>query len=587
MNRKSLLQNLSRRLSNQINGVNCLNFKRWFLGGCICLTALFLSATERPAADFMLPDGTLNLRSGFSGSLNLSGWQVEMDACRGPVLKPTPPTTGLFSAMGSGMNGNVVSIAVNGSTVYAGGQFTTAGGVAVSNIAKWDGSSWSAMGSGMDGVVWAIAVSGSTVYAGGGFSTAGSVSANNIAKWNGSSWSAMGSGTGATVFALGEDGSTIYAGGVFTTPASHIAQWNGSSWSGMGSGMNDAVLAIVVTESAVYAGGSFTTAGGVSADKIATWDGASWSGMASGMNNSVFAIAVDGSTVYAAGNFNTPTSNIAKWDGSTWSALGSGTNGIVYALAVSGSNLYAGGGFTTAGGVSVSKIAKWGDASWSALGTGMDIEVDALAGGDGFLYAGGAFIMADGTTVNRIANGANALPVELINFSAKNMGSYNLLAWHTASETNNEGFEVQHSFDAQTWQVLRFINGKGSTNEPQVYSWIDEQPMPGPNYYRLRQVDFDGAEKFSPVVNVMIQETNTKLQIQPNPVSQGLLSIRISGADNVEAILRLFDLSGRQVRQAILTDQESSLDTQGLPSGIYLLEVKMSGEIWRGKVQVE
>ena len=107
-----------------------------------------------------------------------------------------------WSALGSGMNSSVSALAVSGSTVYAGGYFTTADGTPANYIAEWDGSSWSALGSGMAGdgsgefyptAVDALAVSGNTVYAGGNFATAGGSAAKNVAKWDGSSWSALGS----------------------------------------------------------------------------------------------------------------------------------------------------------------------------------------------------------------------------------------------------------------------------------------------------------------------------------------------------------------------------------------------------------
>ena len=92
----------------------------------------------------------------------------------------------------------VYALAVSGTNLYAGGYFTTAGGVPANNIAKWDGSAWSALGSGMGGIrvyaVYALAVSGTNLYAGGNFTTAGGVPANYIAKWDGSAWSALGSG---------------------------------------------------------------------------------------------------------------------------------------------------------------------------------------------------------------------------------------------------------------------------------------------------------------------------------------------------------------------------------------------------------
>ena len=108
-----------------------------------------------------------------------------------------------------------------GTDLYAGGAFTTAGGVTVNHIAQWDGSAWLALGSGMDGAVNALAVvprvgGGTDLYAGGDFTTAGGVTVNYIAQWNGSAWSPLGSGVDSSVYALSVDGSGhLYAGGNF------------------------------------------------------------------------------------------------------------------------------------------------------------------------------------------------------------------------------------------------------------------------------------------------------------------------------------------------------------------------------------
>jgi hypothetical protein len=207
-----------------------------------------------------------------------------------------------WSALGSGMNIGVYALAVSGGTLYAGGSFTTAGGIAATNIAQWNGSSWSALGSGMSGLygyayVSALAVSGSTLYAGGNFTSAGGSAANYIAQWNGTTWSALGSGMngngyyGLNVSALAVSGSTLYAGGEFTnaggSAANNIAQWNGSSWSALGSGIGDeygGVGALAVSGSTLYAGGFFTKAGSANATNIAKWNGSSWSALGSGMS---------------------------------------------------------------------------------------------------------------------------------------------------------------------------------------------------------------------------------------------------------------------------------------------------------------
>jgi hypothetical protein len=177
-----------------------------------------------------------------------------------------------WSPLGSGMGDPLPStsvyvkaLAVSGTNLYAGGTFTTAGGNAANSIAKWDGNNWSALGSGMDNNVLALATSGTNLYAGGDFTTAGSTAASYIAKWNGSSWAALGSGMNGSVHALSVYGSTLFAGGSFTTAGSggsnYIAQWNGSSWSSLGSGMNGDVLSLALFSGALYAGGGFTTAG--------------------------------------------------------------------------------------------------------------------------------------------------------------------------------------------------------------------------------------------------------------------------------------------------------------------------------------
>src|SRR5208337_99059 len=172
----------------------------------------------------------------------------------------------------------VNALAVSGTNLYAGGYFTSAGGVPANYIAKWDGSAWSALGSGMGqfypfaNFVFALAVNGTNLYAGGGFTTAGGVTATNIAKWDGNTWSALGSGIprmgggNSWVNALAVSGTNLYAGGSFATAggvtANYIAKWNGNTWSALGSGMNSTVYALAVDASGhLFVGGDFTLAG--------------------------------------------------------------------------------------------------------------------------------------------------------------------------------------------------------------------------------------------------------------------------------------------------------------------------------------
>ena len=158
-----------------------------------------------------------------------------------------------------------MALAVSGTNLYAGGQFTTAGGIAASHIAKWNGTVWADLDGGLNGSVYALAVSGTDLYVGGEFSWDG-----YIDKWDGNAWSALGSGMNNWVYALAVSGTDLYAAGWFTSaggaPANYIAKWDGGTWSALGSGKGGVtwpgVSALAVSGADLYAGGSFTTAGG-------------------------------------------------------------------------------------------------------------------------------------------------------------------------------------------------------------------------------------------------------------------------------------------------------------------------------------
>src|SRR6185503_6833249 len=229
-----------------------------------------------------------------------------------------------------GTNGHVEALTVfddgEGPALYAGGDFTEAGGVAANHVARWDGSRWSALGSGTSAAVRALVVfddgSGPALYAGGSFQTAGGGPVKFVGRWDCSSWTALGSGTGGIVRALvvfdDGNGPALHAGGDFTSaggaPANRIAKWDGSSWENLGSGVNGLTLPSVNVlavfddgnGAALYVGGAFGFAGGLPCENLARWDGSSWSGLGTPPSGGyVHALTVfddgGGSALYAGG----------------------------------------------------------------------------------------------------------------------------------------------------------------------------------------------------------------------------------------------------------------------------------------------
>ncbi len=379
-----------------------------------------------PIYSILNSDGTL--KEGVEGSFDPRGFRMSYGLNGEPrfISETAPDALSLdsdcsdgwddrFAPAGVGGTGTttVLAVALLGSDLYIGGNFDTAGGVVVNNIARWNGTYWSSMGSGTDDAVNALAVSGNDLYVGGAFDTAGEVTATNVARWDGSSWSAVGSGTNSSVFALAVSGGELYVGGTFTlaggVTVNRVAKWNGANWSAFGSGMNSQVNSVAIDSAGnLYAGGSFTNAGGVTANRIAKWNGTTWSELGGGTNSTVYALAVSGTDVYAGGNFLTAggvtVNRIAKWNGTSWSALGTGVaGGDVRSLAISGGDLYVGGAFSTASGATMFRVAKWNGTIWSAFGTGTNTTVFALAVSGSDVYAGGNFTTAGGALANNIA----------------------------------------------------------------------------------------------------------------------------------------------------------------------------------------
>lgn len=341
-------------------------------------------------------------------------------------------TTRVWSAVGGGLSTSVgdrppsvTALAVVDGNLYAAGYFTSAGGVAAANVARWNPSttSWSALGSGVSGNVHAMAALGGKLYLGGEFSLPSDTNVSRIACWDpaDSTWSALGSGVGGgeypCVWALAGLGGKLYVGGDFTSAgesaASHLAVWDPTArtWSAAGAA-NAPVGALTVANGRIYA-----MPVAYQAD-IGCWDPAAmtWTAVAGQLSGgtaySALDLAVLDGKLYVGSDFNAAAgvavAGIACWDlaSSGWSALGSGTDGAVSAMTVMDGKLYAGGTFTRMNGTSAERVAMWDPdvLIWAPLGEGIDgAEVAAFASFDGGVYVGGRFTTAGAMVCNHVA----------------------------------------------------------------------------------------------------------------------------------------------------------------------------------------
>ncbi|MEK7256243.1 MAG: T9SS type A sorting domain-containing protein, partial [Bacteroidota bacterium] len=140
----------------------------------------------------------------------------------------------------------------------------------------------------------------------------------------------------------------------------------------------------------------------------------------------------------------------------------------------------------------------------------------------------------------------------LTTFDARLQENQTHLTWRTASEKDNAGFEIERSNDGTDWQTLAFVPGNGTTSEPHDYHFTDENPQPGDNYYRLKQLDFSGAAEYSDTRHVRLASGKLEdVLVSPNPVPAGqTLSVSNplegAGGDGIESV-QLMDVLGRIV----------------------------------------
>jgi hypothetical protein len=172
-----------------------------------------------------------------------------------------------------------------------------------------------------------------------------------------------------------------------------------------------------------------------------------------------------------------------------------------------------------------------------------------------------------------VASGS-ALPIELLSFSGERAGTAVQLAWRTASEINNSHFLLERSADGRSFREIANIPGAGYSLELRNYAYTDRSPLHGINYYRLKQVDFDGSFTYSPVVSVRF-DGEGGLQVYPIPAKTEVTLLLPEGAEE-EGLAYLFDQNGRLVKEFALDPDtpENRLSLLDLPAGAYVLKVQ-------------
>ncbi len=387
-----------------------------------------------------------------------------------------------------------------GSDIIVGGHFVSAGGVAATNLARWDGTNWHQFAGGVNGYVLSLAVSGTNLYVGGLFGRAGTIAAGNLAVWNGTAWRNIGDVSGTDenspgaplVLAILPATNGIYVAGRFLeingVATTNAAFWDGDQWHALGSGVANEggeIRSLAMYRGHLYAGGIFRDANRLPRSNIAQWNGQEWLPLREGIAEGDDAIVIMGEThsgavntlsvhrkkLIVGGNFfqagHRRVSGLAAWTGRRWVRIGRGVSGssrTINHFEPDGKKLFVCGGFDRFNGKRRTHLALWPFSGRPEVRRGPQAGVTAMAITERGLFIGGEHGLADETRPANVARwdgqrwhglgeGSGSAPLKFP-YTVAASGSNVFVAGQFVNIAGTNRVERVARWDGQTWHRL-------------------------------------------------------------------------------------------------------------------------------------
>lgn len=173
-----------------------------------------------------------------------------------------------------------------------------------------------------------------------------------------------------------------------------------------------------------------------------------------------------------------------------------------------------------------------------------------------------------------------AFPVTISSFTGEKEGYRNILRWTTATESNNKGFELQRSADGRNFSPVGFVESKaanGNSSSSVSYTFLDEKPLHGTNYYRLKQIDNDGKAAYTSVVTLKGDAKDLQIAaVYPNPARENI-NLAVSSPNAGKATIKVIDMNGKTVATVstalVAGDNSVQVKTAALNAGSYYIKL--------------
>ncbi|MBS1732754.1 MAG: T9SS type A sorting domain-containing protein [Bacteroidetes bacterium] len=221
------------------------------------------------------------------------------------------------------------------------------------------------------------------------------------------------------------------------------------------------------------------------------------------------------------------------------------------------------------------KVAHFDGTDWNDLGGTADPGNTTTAG---FVTVTGVTTFSPFTFSARVGG---VIPVRMSSFNVLKMNRSVKVYWTTEQEINSKTFIVERSANGYNWTAIATVPAAGNSNNRINYSFNDEYPLTGINYYRIRQVDLDNRSDYSITKSVLFR-INAETLVTPNPAG----SIIHVYADNVskQMNIQLVDITGKIVLNQDTTEQHSIINTSSLARGIYYLRITDGDNVKTSKI---
>jgi len=172
------------------------------------------------------------------------------------------------------------------------------------------------------------------------------------------------------------------------------------------------------------------------------------------------------------------------------------------------------------------------------------------------------------------------LPIELIFFTATPQSNAVVLHWRTETELNNAYMAVERSLDGENFAEIGRVKGAGTTFEPQEYTFLDQTPKAGINYYRLRQVDTDGAVNYHKVVAVSFDTKDVVTSVFPT-IANDFVTVQTSKVAEAEGVVTVMSLTGKIVTERAFAKgaNQIELNVANLAAGQYFIRLAVDGAV--------